>query len=194
MTAYKKISDEILFDLMREGDHHAYVELYNRFFGVLYIHAFKKLKDKGDAQDVIQDIFARLWHRRNEITIETKVSYYLYTCVRNRILDQIEHSKVKDKYVASLQDFIDAGANTTDEYVDTKELSSAIEREIASLHPQMRKVFVMSRFQGMKYKEIASELNISEQTVRTHVKKALRILRTRLGVVLYVQLLLHFLK
>lgn len=177
---------------MREGDDRAYTELYNRFFGVLYVHAFKKLKNEGEAQDVLQDLFARLWHRRNEITIETKVSYYLYTCVRNRIFDQIEHGKVKDRYIRSLQDFIEAGENTTDEYVDTKELSSAIEKGIASLHPQMRKVFLMSRFQGLKYKTIASELDISEQTVRTHVKKALRILRARLGVVLWVQFLLHF--
>src|SRR5882757_818560 len=177
---------------MREGDNHAYTELYHRFFGVLYIHAFKRLKNEGEAQDVIQDLFARLWHRRNEITIETKVSYYLYTSVRNRILDQIEHGKIKDKYIRSLQDFIEAGTNTTDEYVDAKELSSAIEKEIASLHPQMRRVFVMSRFQGLNYKAIAGELDISEQTVRTHVKKALRILRARLGVLLCVQLLLHF--
>lgn len=177
---------------MREGDSSAYTEIYNRFFGVLYIHAFKKLKDEGAAQDVIQDLFARLWYKRDELNVETKVSYYLYTCVRNRIFDLIAHNKIKDKYIGSLQDFINAGANTTDEYINNKELYSLIEQEVASLHPQMRKVFVMSRFQGMKYKAIAEELNISEQTVRTHVKKALRILRIRLGFFVYLQLVLHF--
>lgn len=190
MTRYSQLSDHELVSLIREGDETSFAEMYNRFYGLLYIHAHRRLRNEEEARDVIHELFAAMWSKREDFVIGTNLSGYLYTAIRNRILDIITHKKVEEKYIGSLQNYMEQDFVYADHLVRERDLSRLIEKEISFLPPKMRTVFELSRKSHLTHKEIADLLDISEQTVRTQVKKALRILRLRLG--LFAFLLLWF--
>lgn len=184
-------TDEILLDLIRqENDRAAFAELYKRYFGLLYTFVHRKLKDPADAEDIIQEVFTSLWDKRGKLSISGRVAPYLYASIRNRMLDFIGRKGVEGRYLASLNGVAQAGVVDSDHRARERQLSYIIEKEIDNLPPKMREVFLLSRRDHMSYKEIAEKLNISEQSVRSHVKNALRLLRTRLGMVTYLVMLI----
>lgn len=188
MFYYSTLSDFELAGLLKNGDAAAYTLIYNRYFEVLYIHAYRKLNNQEEAQDIIHEIFAILWTKKETLDIKTSLSSYLYSAVRNKILDLIARQQVETKYVNSLQHFLDQGTCITDHTVREKLLTQLIDKSIADLPPKMKEVFELSRKQKLSHKEIALRLNLSEQTVKKQVNNALKILRTKLGTMLFVQL------
>lgn len=183
---HKEHTDIELLKALKGGDQSALEEIYNRYHGILFAHAYRRLADKEEVRDILQDLFIYLWNKRDVLTITSSLSGYLYTSVRSRILNIYRNQKVRDVYSLSLQDFINSCENTVEEKLIEKELIQLVEQEVASLPPQMRLVFEMSRFQEKSHKEIAEELEISPQTVRTQVRNALRILRVKLGVNIFL--------
>lgn len=186
---YATLTDNQLCIELQAGDQHAFTEIYNRYKGVLYIHAFNRLKDEEEADDVVHELFTTLWTKRNELELKTNLSGYLYQAVRNRIIDVISHKKVASAYIVSLQHLIDKGEAVTDHRLREKQLNAQIDQEIAALPPKMRSVFEMSRKEHLSHKEIALQLDLSESTVKKHVNNALKILRTKLGLVTFLLLL-----
>lgn len=184
--AYSGLEDQNLFLLCKQGDELAFSEIYLRYRGILYRHALKMLSDRDEAQDVIQELFAKLWYKRDSINLNISLSSYLYTAVRNKILDQFAHEKVVVRYEKSLQDFINKGEHTTENLVRERELSAIIEREVSQLPPKMREVFELSRKSHLSYSQISEKLDVSENTVRKHITKALKRLRPRLGYVVWL--------
>ncbi len=103
MPAVTDLTDIELVSLLKEGDKDAYAEIYNRFKGVLYIHAYRMLNDKEEAKDVVHEIFSRIWTKREQLNFNIGLSAYLYASVRNRIFDRIAHKKIESEYLSSLQ-------------------------------------------------------------------------------------------
>ncbi|SHF67406.1 RNA polymerase sigma-70 factor, ECF subfamily [Pedobacter caeni] len=188
MLTYSLLSDLELTVLLKEGDAAAYTIIYNRYFNELYVHAYSRLRDKEEAQDVVHELFATLWNKRAELIFKSSLPAYLYTAVRNKILDVIAHQQVESRYVSSLQHFLQEGYCVTDHQVRERQLAALIDKGISDLPPKMREIFELSRKQAMSHKEIAEQLNLSEQTVRTQVKNALKILRLKLGMMLFLSL------
>src|SRR5690606_994169 len=114
---------------------------------------------------------------------------YLYISIRNRILNIIAHKHVQSVHIQSLQHLINQGVCQTDYLVREKELRAIIEEEIAALPNKMQEIFEMSRSQYLSHKEIASALDLSEHTVKKQVNNALRILRTKLGILVLLAIL-----
>ena len=181
MHAYQSFDDQTLLTLLRQGDKDAYTVIYDRYKNLLYSHAYKKLCDTEEVKDVLQDLFTNLWNKRADIPVAMNLSGYLYAGIRNRILNLLSHKAVEHKYIASLQQFIQEGAYTTDLALREKEMAECIQKEIDLLPPKMREVFLLSRNEHLSHQEIAERLGISEQTVAKQVTNALRILRVRLG-------------
>lgn len=173
--------DNELLMRFNNGDHDAFTEIYILYSSALYRHAIKMIKDREVAQDVIQEVFTNLWINRNTINFNTSPKNYLYTSVRNKILDIIAKEKSETKYIASLEEFIHHGNYTTDNVVREKELEIVINQEISNLPPKMRVVFELSRKEYKSYSEIAQELGMAENTVRKHITKALSRLRPRIS-------------
>ena len=191
MVVYSNLSDQELAGLLRsQSDQRAFSELYTRYKGVLHGHAYKKLGNLEEARDLIQELFSALWNKRDALPDTHNLSGYLYTTLRNRILDFVAHRQVEHKYLKSLQHFITEANFITDRQVRERELTRLIEDAVNELPPKMREVFLMSRNSGKSHKEIAEELNISESTVKNHVKGALKVLRTKLGLFAYILFLL----
>lgn len=181
MPGYQSLMDAELFTLLCNGDHKAYTEIYDRYSGILYVHAYKRIRNREEARDLIHELFTVLWSKRDQIVLKTELSAYLYRAVRNRIIDLVNHNKLQRSYVSSFEGFLNNGTNITDHAIREKELALLIEKEINALPEKMKQVFNLSRNEFRTHKEISEALDISEFTVRKQINNALKVLRPKLG-------------
>lgn len=183
---YALLSNDELSTLLNKGDHQAYEQLYQRYFRLLYVYAYKKLRDEEQAKDILQEFFTELWDKRKTTVFNTNVSSYFFSAINNRIINYFSRESVKSKYISSLSGFLTSGNATTDHMVREKQLMELIETEIQALPPKMRQIFEMSRKLHLSNKEIADQLNISARTVETQVSNALFRLRAKLGIAIFL--------
>ncbi|WEK21758.1 MAG: RNA polymerase sigma-70 factor [Candidatus Pedobacter colombiensis] len=181
MELYRDFSDTELVDLLKSGNRTAFTEIFNRYQSLLYIFAYKKIGDREEAKDLIHELFLTFWEKRDILNISGGVPAYLFTILKNRIFDLYKHKKVSQRYLETFQKYLDTEQNATDYLVRHNELANLIEKEIANLPYKMREVFELSRKTNLSRKEIATTLSLSEQTVKSHMHHALKILKTKLG-------------
>jgi len=164
----------------------AVVEKYfQTHFEGLYRYAFTLLKNNDDAKDAVQTVFVNLWQKRLTIDVQQSIQSYLYTSVYNYCLNVKRNEKVRKAYIENNQA---AQAVFNDELV-SRENINRIREALESLPPQCRLIFMKSRFEQMKYADIAREMNLSVKTIEVQIGKALRILREKLSEVLILFLL-----
>lgn len=186
MHNYSKYLDEALFQMVVNDNQTAYTEIYNRYSYILHGHAFSKLQNREEAKDAVQELFVTLWDKRHTIHIESNLSGYLYRTLRNKILNIIAHKKVQAAHESSLQLFLDSKSIPTDYQTRDKQLALLIESEIESLPTKMKEIFVLSRKQHLSHKEISKKLSLSEKTVKNQVNNALKILRSKFGLFIFL--------
>lgn len=186
MIDYNAFSDPELTDLLKSGDRNAFAEIYNRYRFILHNHAWNKIRNKEESEDLVHEVFSMIWAKRQTINIGSNLSGYLYSCIHNQFLNKIVHKNVRTKYIDSIAAFSETGPVVTDHRVRENMLRAIIEKEVAQLPPRMREVFELSRKQNLNHKEIAEIMGISEQTVKKQMNYALNILRKRLGLVLFL--------
>lgn len=187
MPKYQNLSDNELITFLREGDAAAYTEIYDRYFQLMFVFAYKKLRDEELAKDFTQELFVRLWERRSEVNITGKFSVYFYSSMRYKLLDHFAHLNVRNKYVEFLSDFIMHSKSEDADYrIRERQLSDYIERQIAALPPKMRRIFEMSRKEYLSHKEIADRLETSENNVSTQIMNSLRILKGKLKIIFLI--------
>jgi len=175
-------TDPELVALLKEGNQAAYTEIYDRYNGLLYVFAYKRLQDREEAKDLIHELFLKLWADHQDLDLNINVAAYLYTALRNRIINLIAHQKVATRYIDSFQFYLDGlGNNNTDHLVRHNEMLAFIETEIANLNPRTQLVFELSRNSNLTRREIAEKMGISEETVKSHMHTALKILKAKLG-------------
>jgi len=191
MADYNTYNDTELIELLRNGDRLAFTVIYNRYKKLLYIFAFKRLGDKEEVNDLLHELFLSLWTNREELSLTFALSTYLYTAVRNRIINILAHKQVSARYIDSFNKYTNTAHSSTDHLVRHNELSALIEKEIAALPKKMRQVFDLSRKTNYTRKEIATELGLSEQTVKSHMHHALKILKVKLGSLLILFIFIH---
>ncbi len=192
MAPVSTLNDSELAVLLKTGNREAFAEIYNRYKGLLYIHAYRKLWSEEEADDIVHDLFAALWDKHAELDINWHLSGYLYTATRNRIFKFIARKETASAYITSITESINEGHCITDHLVRENQLTELIEKEIANLPPKMRLVFEMSRKSHLSHREIAEQLDLSEETVKKHVHHALKILKMKLGIFVYLVMLYHF--
>lgn len=175
------LNDESLLLMLKSGDQLAFSEIYQRYWPILYRHAFRMLKSDTESEDVVQDTFIKFWKAAPNLPDHTTLGAYLYTMVRNRVLNIIAKSSVHASYRSDLERFMVDGYELSDHLVREKILAKLIEQEIQQLPARMREVFERKRIDHLSYKEIAEAMDISELTVKTQMNKAITILRRKLG-------------
>src|SRR3954463_11165364 len=165
---------------LRAGDDAAYEAIFRQWYAPLVASTTVLLRDRGPAEEVVQDVLLELWRRRESITFETSLRAYLFQAARNRGLNYLRRQRVEARGEATI-----AAAMPTPEPADSEaresELNLAIQSAIAGLPDRCRQVFELSRVQGLKYSEIATALGISVKTVEAQMGKALRVMREKLA-------------
>ena len=189
---YIDLDDSELVSLLRKDDVLAYNEIYQRYKWVLFLHVLRKIRDREQAKDIVQELFVTLWDKRQELFIKGHLSGYLYTAVRNRVIKFISHQQVESNYLSSLAHSIDQGICITDHLARENNLAEIIEKAISELPEKMQEVFVLSRKQNLNHKEIAEQLGIEESTVKRQVSNALKILRGKLGWLIWLVFLIRY--
>lgn len=160
-----------------DGNEDAFCELYAAYKNRLIYFAMRFLKSREYAEDVFQDAFTIIWQGRRFINPDASFSSYLYTIVRNRILNQLRDLVNQDKLKEQiLQQAVDYSNDTKNEIL-ANDLKQLISCAMQQLTPRQRKIFEMSREQQMSHKEIADVLGISVNTVQESISTSLRTLR-----------------
>lgn len=163
-----------------EGDEDAFCELYATYKNRLIYFAMRFLKSREYAEDVFQDAFTVVWQSRRFINPDASFSSYLYTIMRNRILNQLRNAANEEKLKESiLSQALDYTEDTKRE-VMLNDLKSLISHALQQLTPRQREIFEMSREAQLSHKEIADKLGISINTVQEHISTSLKLVRTYL--------------
>lgn len=140
------------------------------------------MSDRDEAEEVVQDMFCALWEKREEFNPNTSMNAFLFSSVRNRCLNKLQHLKVRQNKQETIgQRMEEQGRGVhPDEYVEGEELKVRIEQAVGELPERCREVFQLSRYEGKKYSEIAEQMGISPRTVEVQIGKALKHLRNAL--------------
>lgn len=164
-------------------DDYAFEKLFRENFASLVVYCQYKFGLNIDsAKEACHAGFVKLWESRNSVLPDLSIKGYLYTIVTNLCFDIVRHQKVTQRYEKHLRenptaDFSDSDFNR----IEFNELRNNIDKAVADLPEQMRKVFKLSRYEGLKYSEIAIRLSISVKTVETQMSRALAKLRFKLS-------------
>ena len=184
--------EQQVLSTLKEGSESAFEMVFRTYYRPLCQYAYSFLNDRDEAEEVVQAAFINIWDKREQVEIQTSLKAYLYRIVRNSCLNVIKHEKVKKQHVAHEM----VHAESTHEGVTQSVISSELEERISiamkALPEQCRLVFQLSRFEELKYAEIADQLNISVKTVENQIGKALKIMREQLKD--YLPLFLIFFK
>ena len=181
MSNYKNLSDSDLVALLRGGNASAYTEIYNRYYYLAIVSAYKKVRNEDLAKDIVQELFTNLWEKNGDLGSINNFAAYLFTAIRNRVFDFIAHQNVESKYIDSIVAHSVISIETTDYLIREKQMNAYIENAISELPDKMREVFELSRHSELSYKEIAEKLSISERTVNNQITNALARLKMKLG-------------
>jgi RNA polymerase sigma-70 factor, ECF subfamily len=175
-------NEQELLQQLLKGDFKAYEQLFKNYYSALCHHAFSYSGDAASAEDAVSDVFARIWERRSRLSIDTSVKSYLYRAVSNQCIDILRASYRKRVVLANDIPVFTTTLDDTDisSIPETRELAVKIELAIRNLPKQCGIIFRMSREAGMKYHEIAANLDISVKTVETQMGRAFKFLRSRL--------------
>lgn len=166
------------------GELMLFQELFERYFRSLVTYAYRYVNDWNVSEDIVQDVFMALWVNRNEIDFEEPVKPYLYRATYNRSINHLNSVLVQRRidHTDNLDELIDYEILSYNQHDNLllKEIEEEISSFVKTLPEQRKKVFLLSREENMKNKEIAFLLNISEKTVEKHITKALSDIRTHL--------------
>lgn len=172
----KPTEDKDLLKALKDGDLKAFDEIYYKYHKKLFAYSLKFIKSRADIEDLIQKIFVIIWEKRENINPEKSFNNYLFTIIRNEIYDFLKKKAITEYY----NDQIFAEIEETNEDIEIKKLVEIIYSLIEKIPERRRQIFMMNRDLGMTYRQIATELGISENTVDTQIRNSLNYLRTEL--------------
>jgi RNA polymerase sigma-70 factor, ECF subfamily len=174
-----KMDTEII-GRIKKGDAGQFESLFRSSYVSLVRYAKTLIKDHDEAEEIVQDLFYRLWQDKEKINIESSLNGYLFRSVHNRCLHYIEHKRVVEKHSEEMSyREIESPENPSD-LLHYKELQARIARILERLPEKCGKIFYMSRFEGLKYTEIAEKMSISIKTVESNMGRALKEFRKEL--------------
>lgn len=174
-------NDSDIVRRIRKGDKKEFESLFRSSYTSLVRYAQTIIKDYDTSEEIVQELFFRLWQDRENLKIESSLKGYLFRSVHNRCLHYIEHQKVVDKHAGEMVSTLNETSEPVTEEIYYNELQEKVSRVLARLPEKCRQIFSMSRFEGMKYNEIAEKLSVSMKTVEANMGIALKEFRKALA-------------
>ncbi|CAN5525040.1 RNA polymerase sigma-70 factor [soil metagenome] len=178
---FSHLEEPELIDLIKKGNRKAFEEIYERYWFKLYKISIQRIKSTEDAKDLVQDLFISFWLKKEILEINTSFSSYLHTALKYKIINYIESNLVKSNYLSSLSKTFSNSEDHITEELYHKELQNILESGINNLSPKVKEVFELSRNEQMSISDIAKKYNVSQQTVKNQISKALKSLRVHVG-------------
>lgn len=168
-----------LFSLIAEGDSRAYETLFNHYFDPVYSTAFMYCKSRELARDVVQQVFLKVWEKREGLREVRDAEAWLHTAARNQVLHAFKKEANRDKYLKYISS-IQGNTDTSDSHLLKLEQQQLIDKAINTLPPKYLNIYKMSREQGLTYAQIAAQMALSRETIKEYMAKALKNIRTAL--------------
>ena len=162
------------------GDAIAFRQLYDTYRPKIYSYALRLTENETMADDIIQDVFMKVWVNRQSLTTITNFNAWLYAIARNQIADVLKAIAKARTSLHQLGQTLPAGANTVEAEMADKENQRLLQQALNQLSPQQRLIYHLTRNEGAKHADIAGQLKISRHTVKTHLVYALRTIRNYL--------------
>ena len=181
--SYSNLDDKDLMALIADGDRDAFTCMYHRYFYYLFTLAMRYIKDESESEDVLQQVFIKLWQMRNSGIIRDNVRGYLFAMTRNSIMNYVRDKNRLLKRNCRLSQEVNEEEQDIWVMADKEDLISEMKKAIESLPPQQKQVANL-RCEGLSNQEIASRLHLSLNTVNSHYTKGLKALRASLGALL----------
>lgn len=178
--------DRVHFAGLAEGDAAAFAALFRRYYDALCVFAEGYVRSPDDAEEVVEEVFVRLWERREHLDVRVSVKAYLYSATKNQALNHLRRAATEERWVERVSrsgDVPGLGQPAPDivEALYATDLARAVDEAIPQLSERCRQVFLLHRRHGLTYAEIAEALGISPKTVENHLGRALKELRSLLA-------------
>ena len=175
-----EISEKEIKSKIQIVDKKIFENLFNEYYiGLCYL-ANDYVKNKETAEDIVGDVFYKLWENKEKLEINASIKSYLFKTVQNHCINYLKHKSVAEKYTKNITNetqLISDQNNNYSNYLLAQELQDKINKAISTLPPQCQQIFKLNRFEELKYKEIAKQLSISIKTVETQMSRALKKIR-----------------
>lgn len=188
-----ELENQAIGTLLAQRDETAFEQVFKTHFKRLHSYAFSILRDEVEAEEMVQQVFFKLWDRNENLSLTGSVSAYLYRAVHNESLNYIKRQKVRSTHQLHIAYSMKNEGEHPAKKILTGELEKKIHSALNELPEQCRTIFQMSRFDELKYREIADKLGISVKTVENQMGKALKLLREKLvDFLVFILLFIHF--
>lgn len=168
--------DKKVVELLRVGDIEAFEKVFFTFADRLYYFAFRYLRNQHDAEEIVQDVFVKLWENRAKLNEQLSFSGYIFTIARNTIFNQNRKKVNEQAYQEYVKVFLDNSTSKTEDDLIYSDIKAIVDKVVEDLPPQRKLIYKMSREKGLSYREIAQELGLSERTIEAHIRLALKTL------------------
>jgi len=166
-----------LVQRMLGGDDAAFSAIFKRYYLDLVLFAGTFVRNRQAAEEIVQDVFIRLWENRGSVVINSSLRSFLLKSIQNKCIDAIRHLKIVDGYQTKLQNHPVLIENDTENYILYSELEDDLKKAIEKLPEDIGKIFLLNRFEGLTYPEIAGQLNLTVRMVEIRMGKALALLK-----------------
>ncbi len=183
---YSTLYQSLRMEVSRKGNLEqegkiAFETVFKSNYKGLHAYAYTILKDEIMAEEMVQNVFCKLWEKRAGINVQTSLAAYLYRSVYHESLNYLKHLKVREAYGSYARSQLRSAVDTAEKKVMVSDLEKKLNEALDQLPEQCRIIFQMSRFEELRYQEIADRLGLSIKTVENQMGKALRILRLKLS-------------
>lgn len=177
-------SDAQLMAALKNGNEQALTLVYDRFWQKMYLAAWNIIKDRNICEDIVQDIFVKLWIKRADIEITTSLSGYLLTATRNQVFQVLKRTALQDEVWMRFAQRV--YETMPDQQLEYKLLQEKITVAVNELPEKCKEIFIVSREHNLSYKSIARLMGVSPKTVENHISVALKRIRRALTILLFL--------
>lgn len=181
MTEIDEHIDERLIGRFRRGDMDAFRKIYDSYSQALFRFANSYLKDSFEAEEIVQDVFLKVWEKREDVDVQKSLKSYLYRITVNKVFNELKHRVVKQKYEKHAQNLDQVTGETPESSIQFQELNKKLDILLTKLPEQQRTIFIMSRWKGLTNAEIAEQLNLSVRTVENQIYRAAKFIKLHLN-------------
>lgn len=170
---------KLLYELS-QGNELAFTKLYNEYKNVVFSTALKITKSRMLAEEVVQDVFLKIWQNHKNLAEITNIENYLFIISRNHIFDMIKKI-ARDTSLVVDSNYKNTSTNDTEDAIKDDQYNIILNQIVGQLPPQQQKIYKMAKWDGLSHQKIGEDLGISTETVKKHMAQALKFVRTKIS-------------